>query len=47
MGLKVGDTAPDFKLRAATGDEEGEFHLAAMRGKTVVVLFYALDFTPV
>ncbi len=47
MALKVGDTAPDFKLGAATGEREEEFHLAAHRGKKVVILFYALDFTPV
>jgi peroxiredoxin len=47
MVLKVDDTAPDFKLKSATGEQEGEFHLAAHRGKKVVVLFYALDFTPV
>jgi peroxiredoxin len=47
MVLKVGDPAPDFKLKSATGEQEGEFHLAAHRGRKVVVLFYALDFTPV
>jgi len=47
MALKVGDTAPDFKLNAATGEDEAGFHLAEHRGKTVVILFYALDFTPV
>ncbi len=47
MAIKIGDAAPDFKLRAATGEKEEEFHLAAHRGKNVVVLFYALDFTPV
>jgi len=47
MPLKAGDDAPDFKLVSATGDKQGEFHLAAQKGKNVVILFYALDFTPV
>ena len=47
MALAAGDLAPDFKLNCATGETEGEFHLAAHRGKNVVILFYALDFTSV
>jgi peroxiredoxin len=47
MALNVGDIAPDFKLQCATGEKQGEFELASYRGKTVVLLFYALDFTPV
>jgi peroxiredoxin len=47
MALKAGDNAPDFKLSSMTGDKQGEFQLAAHRGKNVVILFYALDFTPV
>jgi peroxiredoxin len=47
MPLKVGDPAPDFKLNAATGEKQEEFALSAHRGKNVVILFYALDFTPV
>jgi peroxiredoxin len=47
MALKNGDTAPDFKLGSATGETQGEFRLSAQRGKNVVVVFYALDFTPV
>jgi peroxiredoxin 2/4 len=47
MALKVGDIAPDFKLQAAIGEKKGEFQLSQHRGKTVVLLFYALDFTPV
>jgi peroxiredoxin len=47
MALKVGDAAPDFKLGSATGDTQGEFQLSKQRGKNVVVVFYALDFTPV
>jgi peroxiredoxin len=47
MALKVGDTAPDFKLGSATGETQGEFQLSAQKGKNVVICFYALDFTPV
>ncbi|TAM84469.1 MAG: redoxin domain-containing protein [Acidobacteria bacterium] len=47
MTLSVGDTAPDFNLKAAIGDEQGEFKLSNHRGERVVVVFYALDFTPV
>ncbi|MGH9433135.1 MAG: redoxin domain-containing protein, partial [Terriglobia bacterium] len=45
MALKAGDKAPDFKLKAAIGDQQGEFQLSDHKGKTVVLLFYALDFT--
>jgi len=47
MPLKIGDEAPDFKLASATGDKQGEFHLSVQKGRSVVILFYALDFTPV
>jgi len=47
MALNVGDVAPDFKLGCATGETQGEFQLSGYRGKSVVILFYALDFTPV
>lgn len=47
MALKAGDPAPDFKLGSTTGEKQGEFQLSAQRGKNVVLLFYALDFTPV
>ncbi len=47
MALKVGDAAPDFTLNSSTGETQGEFKLADYRGKNVVILFYALDFTPV
>ena len=47
MALSVGDIAPDFKLQCATGEKQGEFELSSHRGKGVVVLFYALGFTPV
>ena len=41
--LDVGDTAPDFTLRAIGLKEVG---LAEFRGKNVVILFYPLDWTP-
>ncbi len=47
MALNIGDLAPDFKLSASTGSTEGEFQLSTYRGKNVVIVFYALDFTPV
>jgi peroxiredoxin len=47
MPLNVGDAAPDFNLKAAIGDEQAEFKLSNHKGERVVVLFYALDFTPV
>lgn len=47
MALRVGDAAPDFKVPSTTGDKQGGFHLVDYRGKNVVLLFYALDFTPV
>ncbi len=47
MALKTDDAAPDFTLKSATGETQGEFKLSDHRGKNVVILFYALDFTPV
>lgn len=47
MALKVGDTAPDFTLPAVIGDKQQEFKLSSHRGKKVILLFYALDFSPV
>jgi peroxiredoxin len=47
MALKVGDSAPNFKLTSATGESQGEFELSAQRGKNVLLAFYPLDFTPV
>ena len=47
MALKVGDVAPDFNLKSATGETQGEFKLSDHKGKKVVLVFYALDFTPV
>src|SRR3989441_11801965 len=41
--LSVGDPAPDFTLRTIGLKEVG---LKEFRGKTVVILFYPLDWTP-
>jgi peroxiredoxin len=35
--------APDFELRASVGDDP--LKLSTLRGKTVVLAFYILDFT--
>jgi peroxiredoxin len=40
--LKVGDTAPDFTLRAHDGSE---ITLSALRGKRVVLAFFAWAFS--
>lgn len=42
--LQLGDQAPDFKLRDGNGDQ---WSLADQRGKTVVLLFYPGDETPI
>ena len=47
MALKVGDSAPDFKLKSALGEVQGDFKLSDHRDGNVVICFYALDFTPV
>jgi peroxiredoxin Q/BCP len=41
--LGVGDEAPDFTLK---GIGLQEVALRSLRGKTVVLLFYPLDWTP-
>jgi peroxiredoxin Q/BCP len=42
--MKIGDTAPNFSLKDGHGDE---WNLSEQRGKTVVLLFYPGDNTPV
>ena len=44
IGNQVGDAAPDFELKDAAGKS---WSLAAQQGKTVVLLFYPGDNTPV
>jgi hypothetical protein len=43
--LKIGDLAPDFSLEGVIGDERTSINLSEHRGRWVVVLFYASDFT--
>jgi peroxiredoxin Q/BCP len=43
-GNQVGDNAPDFELKDAAG---ASWRLSEQRGKTVVLLFYPGDNTPV
>ncbi|MFL6373517.1 MAG: peroxiredoxin [Pyrinomonadaceae bacterium] len=42
--MNIGDTAPDFTLQDGTGNE---WTLGGHRGKTVVLMFYPGDDTPV
>jgi peroxiredoxin Q/BCP len=44
IGNQVGQPAPDFTLKDGNGNE---WRLSSMRGKTVVILFYPGDETPV
>lgn len=45
--IKVEDEAPDFKLQGVAGAEKKEYALSEFRGKkSVVLLFYVLDWTP-
>lgn len=41
--IKVGDTAPDFTLKT---QDDKEWKLAEQKGKTVVLLWYPLDWSP-
>jgi peroxiredoxin len=43
MAVAVGDKAPEFTLRDATG--RGEVKLSDFTGRPVVLAFYALAFT--
>ena len=40
---EVGSPAPDFTLPAHTDED---VHLADLRGRKVVLLFYVFDFSP-
>ena len=44
MSISVGDQAPDFSL-PGTGNQN--YSLSAYKGKTVVLVFYPCDNTPV
>ena len=41
--LQVGDKAPDFELDSSKG---GKLKLSSLKGKTVLINFYVLDFSP-
>lgn len=41
--LQVGDPAPDFELESTAG---GKLKLSSLKGKTVLLNFYILDFSP-
>ncbi len=43
MSVKVGDSAPDFTLKT---QDDKEWTLSLHRGKTVVLLWYPLDWSP-
>jgi peroxiredoxin len=44
MGLFVGQLAPDFTLTSHLGEE---VTLSSLRGKTVVLAFYPMAWTPI
>jgi cytochrome oxidase Cu insertion factor (SCO1/SenC/PrrC family) len=41
--LQVGEKAPDFELDSSKG---GKLKLSSLQGKTVLINFYVLDFSP-
>ncbi len=41
--ITVGQAAPDFSLPASVG--QSPLSLSSLRGKTIVLAFYVLDFT--
>ena len=43
FAVNVGDPAPDFELDSTAG---GKLKLSSLRGKTVLLNFYILDFSP-
>jgi alkyl hydroperoxide reductase subunit AhpC len=48
MALKIGETAPDFAVKAVIRERQITFKLSEYRGqKHVVLAFYPLDWTPV
>ena len=46
MKPKVGEMAPDFTVAVVDGDTETDLTLSALRGETVVLVFYPKDSTP-
>jgi peroxiredoxin len=48
MALKVGESAPDFSVKAVIRERQVSFKLSDARGqKHSVLAFYPLDWTPV
>jgi peroxiredoxin len=48
MALKVGETAPEFSVKAVVRERQVTCKLSDYRGnKNVVLAFYPLDWTPV
>ena len=43
LALEVGDKAPDFELESSKG---GKLKLSELKGKSVLINFYVLDFNP-
>lgn len=43
--LRVGDNAPDFKVKGIFRNEVSEYSLATYKGKWLVLFFYPADFT--
>lgn len=43
--LRVGDQAPDFKLKGIFREQVAEYSLTAYKGKWLVLFFYPADFT--
>ena len=41
--LEVGEKAPDFELESTGG---GKLKLSSLRGKNVLINFYAFDYSP-
>ena len=43
VALEVGDKAPDFELDSTKG---GKLKLSSLKGKNVLINFYAFDYSP-
>jgi peroxiredoxin (alkyl hydroperoxide reductase subunit C) len=43
--LRIGDKAPDFKVKGTLSGQVGEYSLTASKGKWLVLFFYPADFT--
>ena len=43
--LRIGERAPDFKVKGILRDQVGDYSLTACKGKWLVLFFYPADFT--